>query len=67
MWAMSVTSNEGLLLERTVDHRDGSAVFKRLGVFIVENEFEFFPGRAVPRGRNTLRGDLLPLTTIVLA
>lgn len=43
MWALRLTSEEGLLLERTVDPTDSSFLHKRLGIFIIENPSAFYP------------------------
>ncbi|KAI9799979.1 MAG: hypothetical protein M1833_003508 [Piccolia ochrophora] len=66
MYVMCVTSDEGLLLEQTVDPKDGSVLFRRLGVFLVEGLGTFYPKGVAPQGRDAVRVELLPSETIVL-
>ncbi|KAH7310806.1 heterokaryon incompatibility protein-domain-containing protein [Stachybotrys elegans] len=44
LWAMSITSREGLLLERVSETRPR---FRRLGVYLVEHPNDFYPNGAL--------------------
>lgn len=49
IWAMRVTSKEGLLLGVSNDPQYKTQVFRRLGVFVIENDAVFYPRDAIKK------------------
>ena len=69
IWAMYVTSEEGLLLQQIQDPKSGSIVYERLGIFAVGHMPMFYPQGSIEKTA-TLEyhgiEDKLPMETIVL-
>ncbi|KAK3176098.1 hypothetical protein OEA41_007420 [Lepraria neglecta] len=77
MWAMSVTSEEGLLLKQSQDPKFGSVVYERLGIYAVDAPSRpdamptFYPKESLGMESFSLNGyfvikDKLPMETVVL-
>lgn len=43
MWALRLTSEEGLILRQIEDPESNSFMYERLGIFVIENSLVFYP------------------------
>ena len=69
IWAMYVTSEEGLLLQQIQDPKSGSIVYERLGIFAVGYMPTFYPQGSIEKTATLEYHGIevkLPMETIVL-
>ncbi|KAF4438212.1 hypothetical protein FACUT_5077 [Fusarium acutatum] len=66
MWALRLTSEEGLLLRKLYPDK---IIFERLGVFFIENPKAFYPddlNLVTDRGRYHIPEDKLPVSRVII-
>jgi hypothetical protein len=68
MWALRLTSEEGLLLRQIEDPESNSFMYERLGIFVIENPLAFYPKGLLVEdytGSYVIE-DQLPVETVIL-